>query len=52
MFHRKCYQGNWGEIAEASGTNARTGGTFVPLTVTQLKYALPLKEAENELQEK
>jgi len=28
-----------GQIAKASGTNARTGGTFVPL-VTQLKYAL------------
>jgi len=31
--------GKLGQIAKASGTNARTGGTFVPL-VTQLKYAL------------
>jgi len=31
--------GKLGQIVKASGTNARTGGTFVPL-VTQLKYAL------------
>ena len=29
--------GKLGQIAAASGTNARTGGTFVPL-VTQLNY--------------
>jgi len=33
--------GKLGQITKASGTNARTSGTFVPL-VTQLKYALCL----------
>jgi len=33
--------GKLGQITKENGTNARTGGTFVPL-VTQLKYALTL----------